>query len=93
MASDRRIRRIERLLDEAEEAVSALEWGVVRDRAQAVLAFEPENVDALDLLSAAEWSLRSGSGSAQPEDINSGTAAYPVSAAPEAERRQRTVMF
>ena len=36
MASDRRIRRIERLLDEAEEAVSALEWGVVRDRAQAV---------------------------------------------------------
>ena len=33
MASDRRIRRIERLLDEAEEAVSALEWGVVRDRA------------------------------------------------------------
>ncbi len=54
MASDRRIRRIERLLDEAEEAVSALEWGVVRDRAQAVLAFEPENVDALDLLSAAE---------------------------------------
>ena len=93
MASDRRIRRIERLLDEAEEAVSALEWGVVRDRAQAVLAFEPENVDALDLLSAAERSLGSGSGSSPPQDISSATAASPVAAAPEAERRQLTVMF
>ena len=93
MASDRRIRRIERLLDEAEEAVSALEWGVVRDRAQAVLAFEPENVDALDLLSAAERSLGSGSGSSSPQDISSATAASPVAAAPEAERRQLTVMF
>jgi len=36
MASDRRIRRIERLLDEAEEAVSSLDWEVVRDRAMAV---------------------------------------------------------
>ena len=93
MASDRRIRRIERLLDEAEEAVSALEWGVVRDRAQAVLAFEPENVDALDLLSAAERSLGSGPGSSPPQDISSATAASPVAAAPEAERRQLTVMF
>jgi len=54
MASDRRIRRIERLLDEAEEAVSSLEWDVVRDRAQAVLAFEPENAAPIDLLTAAE---------------------------------------
>ena len=47
MASERRTRRIERLLDEAEEAVSRLEWDVVRDRAQAVLAFEPENAERI----------------------------------------------
>ena len=57
MASERRQRRIERLLDEAEEAVSILDWSTVRERAQAVLAFEPENVDALDLLGAAERTM------------------------------------
>jgi serine/threonine protein kinase len=51
MASDRRTRRIERLLDEAEQAVSNLDW------AQAVLAFDPNNGDALDLLNGAERAL------------------------------------
>ncbi|PKB79699.1 MAG: hypothetical protein BZY88_12020 [SAR202 cluster bacterium Io17-Chloro-G9] len=54
MASERVQRQIERLLDEAEVAVSRLEWGVVRDRAQAVLAFDPENPDGLAFLAAAE---------------------------------------
>ena len=55
MATDRSKRRIERLLDEADEAVSQLDWELVRNRAQAVLAFEPDNSDAWDLLNAADW--------------------------------------
>ncbi len=61
MASDRLQRRIERLLDEAEEAVSRLDWEVVRDRAQAVLAFDPDNRDALILLTGADRAM-TGSG-------------------------------
>jgi len=54
MASQRAQRQIDRLLDEAEDAVSQLAWGIVRDRAQAVLAFDPENSDGLAFLAAAE---------------------------------------
>ena len=53
MASDRIQRRIDQLLDEADEAVTALNWDVVRDRAEAVLAFDPENPDALSYFAAA----------------------------------------
>ena len=59
MSSDRGKRRIERLLDEADEAVSQLAWELVRDRASAVLAFEPDNSDANDLLNAAARALNS----------------------------------
>ncbi len=54
MASERAQRQIDRLLDEAEEAVSRLDWGTVGDRAQAVLAFDPDNADGLAFLAAAE---------------------------------------
>ena len=37
MASNRSQRRIERLLDEADEAAAHLDWETVRTRAQAVL--------------------------------------------------------
>ena len=57
MASDRRILRIERLLDEAEEAVARYDWEAVREAAQAVLAFDPDNSDATDLLTGAERAL------------------------------------
>ena len=57
MVSERGKRRIERLLDEADEAVSKLDWETVRDRAQAALVFDPENPDALELLSGAERAL------------------------------------
>ena len=46
MASDRSKRRIERLLDEADEAAVRLDWETVRARATAVFAFDPENSDA-----------------------------------------------
>ena len=54
MASDRSQRRVERLLDEADEAVAQLDWETVRARAQAVLAFDRHNGDAAELLAAAD---------------------------------------
>ena len=54
MASERIQRRIETLLDEADEAVANSDWTVVRDRAQNVLRFDPKNQDALSYLAAAE---------------------------------------
>ncbi len=54
MASDRSTRRIERLLDEADEAAVRLDWETVRARATAVFAFDPENSDAQELLDAAD---------------------------------------
>ena len=57
MASDRIQQHIARLLDEAEEAVRELRWGTVSKRAQAVLAFEPADSDALTFSAAAERAL------------------------------------
>jgi len=54
MASERAKRQIDRLLDEAEDAVSQLDWRIVHDRAEAVLAFDPGNSDGLAFLAAAE---------------------------------------
>jgi len=53
MASDRIKRRIDQLLDEADEAVTELNWNVVSDRAEAVLAFDPGNQEATAYLEAA----------------------------------------
>ena len=57
MASDRLQRRLERLLDEAEEAITELNWATVRDRANAVLAIDPGNVDGQAFLATAERAL------------------------------------
>ena len=54
MVSERMQRQIDRMLDEAEEALSTNDWQVVRQRAQAVLAIEPGNADVLALHLAAE---------------------------------------
>ena len=57
MASDRLQRRLGHLLDEAEEAITQLDWVVVQARAQAVLAIDPENGDGLAFLATAERAL------------------------------------
>jgi len=57
MASDRIQGHIERLLLEVDDAVSKLDWVEVRDRAQAILAFDPGHVDALAFITAAERAL------------------------------------
>jgi len=54
MATERLRRRIEQLLDEAEEAISQHNWEVVRGHAHSVLALDPENPDGLALVEAAK---------------------------------------
>ena len=54
MASERVQRQINLLLDQIEEEASQLNWAAVRERAQAVLAYDPENRDPLAFLAAAE---------------------------------------
>ena len=75
IASERIRRRIEILLDEADEAVSLSDWAVVRDRAQNVLRLDPENHDALAYLAAADRDA----GSSQPRAQIS-AAPRPISA-------------
>ena len=50
MTGNRLQRRLEHLLEEAEEAITQLDWAVVQARAQAVLAIDPENGDGLGFL-------------------------------------------
>ncbi|MFQ6029890.1 MAG: serine/threonine-protein kinase, partial [Dehalococcoidia bacterium] len=59
MASERIQRQIDLLLDQIEEEAGQLNWAAVRERAQAVLAYDPENGDALAFLNAAERALSS----------------------------------
>ena len=59
MASDRIQRRIERLLDEIDEATDGREWSRVQELASDVLAFAPENAEAQQFLAAAERRLGS----------------------------------
>ena len=61
MASERTQRQIDRFLDEAEDAAALSDWARVRDRAQNVLAFDPENADGVAFLTAADRAL-GGSG-------------------------------
>ena len=61
MASERMQRRIERLLDEADDAIARFDWEAVKNGAETVLALDPENVDGLALMAAVE---RAAGGSA-----------------------------
>ena len=54
MASERAQRQIDRLLNEAEEAITSQDWNTVGDRARSVLRLDPENIDALAYLAAAD---------------------------------------
>ncbi|HCP24006.1 MAG: hypothetical protein FI717_07985 [SAR202 cluster bacterium] len=66
MPSERIRRRIDLLLD---EAVARFDWDLVRDRAQNVLALDPENPDALALVAASQrlpGEIRPGGGAARP---------------------------
>jgi len=86
MASERLQRQIDRLLDEAEEAISGFDWDALLQRAQAVLAMDPENRDAIAFLATAERALAttaptptSEPASATPTATTAAPPAYPTS--------------
>ena len=54
MASERIQHRIERFLDEADEAVARYDWESVSQASRAVLALDPENQDAITFLAAVD---------------------------------------
>ena len=54
MTTERLQRRINILLNEAEDAIASSDWELVRNRAENVLALEPGNLDAQALVAAAE---------------------------------------
>ncbi len=54
MASERIQRRVERLLDQIEEAMERLDWESVRSSALAVLALDADNLEASAFLGAAD---------------------------------------
>ncbi len=72
MATERLRRRIEQLLDEAEEALTQLDWGTVSARVTAVMSLEPDNPDAQALLEAVERAQDS-SGTPSPH-LNTSTS-------------------
>ena len=90
MASERTQRRIEILLDQAEEAITDEAWQTVSSRARSVLALDPGNVDAANFLAAAD---RAVGGTASTAPTMQPSAEPPTASAPDAERRQLTVMF
>ena len=47
MATERLRQQAEQSLDEAQEAVTRLDWALVRDRARAVLSLDQGNADGL----------------------------------------------
>jgi serine/threonine protein kinase len=79
MASERLQRQIDRLLDEAEEAISRFDWDALFQRAQAVLAMDPENRDALAFLATAERALATAAAlpSSQPSTSIRNTTLIP----------------
>ena len=94
MASERVQRRIERLLDQAEDAMDGSNWESVREHAKVALGLDPENTDALAFLASVEQVLKDES-EVPPEQVEAKSTEPPIIATttPEAERRQLTVMF
>ena len=83
MASDRFQRRIDRLLDQVEEAADQRDWEKVGQLAEDVLVLDPENSDAINFLAAAERSLSSSEPAARqspaPAFATSPAASQPTS--------------
>ena len=57
MARERFQRRIDRILDQIEDAADRHDWAAVRQGALALLVFDPENEDAKNFLAAAQRAL------------------------------------
>ena len=57
MASERFQRRIDRILDQIEDAADRRDWAAVQQGALDLLVFDPENEDARNFLAAAQRAL------------------------------------
>ena len=57
MVSERARQRIERFLDQIDEASDAGDWNTVLEKAKDVLALDPDNADGKTFLAAAERRL------------------------------------
>jgi|TARA_B110000196_G_C20961090_1_gene574012 hypothetical protein len=57
MASERFKRRIDRILDQIEDAADRRDWAAVRQGALDLLIFDPENEDAKIFIAAAQRAL------------------------------------
>ena len=108
MASEGLQRRIDRLLDEADDAISKYDWEAVSRDAHAFLAIDPEHSEGLAFLATAEQALAtlapnpaSDSGTTTTTEASISTLGTPehtelpppVIGASKAERRQLTVRF
>ncbi len=81
MVSERIQRQIDRLLDQAEEAMGRLDWEVVRQRSQAVLSLQSDHGDAQTYLEAAAKALDGPEPAAAPisDHTPTKTVAVPTS--------------
>ena len=108
MASEGLQRRIDRLLDEADDAISKYDWEAVSRDAHAFLAIDTEHSEGLTFLATAERALAtlapnpaSDSGTTTTTEASISTLGTPehtelpppVIGASKAERRQLTVRF
>ena len=57
MASERFQRRIDRILDQIEDAADRRNWAAVQQGALDLLVFDPENEDARNFLAAVQRAL------------------------------------
>ena len=78
MPSDRVQRQIDRLLDEAEQAIAGRDLALVEARCDAALALDAQNADALSYLAAARQRLHGQAGTAEAQS----TGAPPPAPAP-----------
>jgi len=96
MASERIQRRIDLLLDEADQALADGDWPIVRDRSSKVLTLDPDNSDAATYIAAAERAqvaITDSAPSLERAETAPAEPPTPAATATEAERRQLTVMF
>ncbi len=82
MPSERIQRRIDRLLDQAEEAADTDDWTLLLERSEMVLAIDAGNADAQGFVAIARRGL--GDEAPEPAETASPSVATPQPAAPSA---------
>ena len=73
MASERFQRRMDRILDQIEDAADRRDWAAVRQGALDLLVFDPENADAKNFLAASQRALGQDAVSPYVQDVSPAT--------------------